>query len=77
MNLFLQSNVNDENNSKIESIDLSSSKMQILYHCYNVHAKDLTDDNQVGYAFDPIYNLAKKKSILFQIRLLEICCLAY
>jgi hypothetical protein len=41
--LLLQ--LSDENNSKIESIDLSSFKMQFLSHCYGSQVAISEDDS--------------------------------
>lgn len=57
--LFLQLKVSDEDNHKIESINLNSIKMQFLYRWYNTHAEILRDDIQLGYTSNPIYGLAK------------------
>ena len=39
MNLILQLKASDENNSKIESIGLSSLEMQFLSCCYSTQAE--------------------------------------
>ena len=44
MSLFLQLKVSDEKNSKTESIDLSSFKLQFLLCCYSTQAKILNFD---------------------------------
>ena len=45
MNLFLQLKVSDENNSKIESKDLSLFKMQFLSSCYNTQTELWINDS--------------------------------
>ena len=45
MNLSLQLKVKDENNSKTESIDLSSFEMQFLSGCYNSQNENWKDDS--------------------------------
>jgi hypothetical protein len=58
VNLLLQSKVSDDNNSKIELIDLSSFKTNFLCCCYNTQARIWKDDSQLDCAFDLIYGLA-------------------
>jgi hypothetical protein len=73
VSLFLQLKVSDENNSKLESIDLSSFEIQFDPCCYNSQAGIWKDDSQLGYAYDPSYGLAKI-STFSQIWFPIVCC---
>ena len=66
MKLFLHMKVSDEKISKIESIDLSSFKMQFLFCCYNAQVGIWKDDSQLGCTSNPIYSLNWQLSIFGQ-----------
>ena len=55
MNLFLQLKVSDENNSKTESIDLSSFKMQFLSSCYNTQETTQISCANINKSGRPLY----------------------
>ena len=61
VNLFLQLKASDENNSKIESINLSSFKVQFFSHCYDTQAGIGKDDSQLSCACDPISGWQKNQ----------------